>query len=208
MNEKVINMDEYPRIDHFNFFRYMDYPFVGLTINIDITNFLKHIKRQGYSFFHSFLYTISNAANGVPQLRQRIRNDEIVEFSHCSCSYTVAMENEMYCYCNVDCNMPLNEFIPYAKKLQQDATKHPDISNNKEKLSMFFVSSLPWHSYTALIQPLSNRSDSNPRITWGKYFEQDGKTIIPVSILCHHALVDGAHLSHFYNNLIELLKQY
>ncbi|MBP7321279.1 MAG: chloramphenicol acetyltransferase, partial [Lachnospiraceae bacterium] len=52
-------------------------------------------------------------------------------------------------------------------------------------------------------------ADSNPRITWGKYHEVNGRIMIPVSILAHHALVDGLHIGNFYKkiemNLVELL---
>lgn len=83
--------------------------------------------------------------------------------------------------------------------------KNPTISDGEEPLSLLFISSLPWLSYTSLVQPVPIPADSNPRITWGKYFEQEGKILIPVSILCHHALVDGIHLSQFYDHLKERL---
>ena len=44
-------------------------------------------------------------------------------------------------------------------------------------------------------------ADSNPRITWGKYFTQGEKVLLPVSVLCHHALVDGAQIARFYQAL-------
>ena len=72
---------------------------------------------------------------------------------------------------------------------------------------MFFISTLPWISYTSLIQPVPVPADSNPRITWGKYFTQEGKTLIPVSLLCHHALVDGIHFAKFFKALDEWLAQ-
>ena len=55
-------------------------------------------------------------------------------------------------------------------------------------------------SYSNLIQPVPIPADSNPRITWGKYFEETGRVFIPVTVLCHHALVDGVHIGRFYNN--------
>ena len=38
-----------------------------------------------------------------------------------------------------------------------------------------------------------------PMVTWGKYFEQDNKIIIPVTIQIHHAVADGYHCSLFYS---------
>ena len=76
-------------------------------------------------------------------------------------------------------------------------------------MSRFFVSSTPWFSYTSILQPTPVPADSIPRITWGKYHEVNGRIMIPVSILAHHALVDALHIGNFYKqiemNLVELL---
>ena len=72
---------------------------------------------------------------------------------------------------------------------------------------MYFISSLPWLHYTSLIQPVAGGEESNPRITWGKYERNvEGKYMMPVSILVHHALVDGVHIAAFYDSLNKLLK--
>lgn len=57
--------------------------------------------------------------------------------------------------------------------------------------------------HRGLIQPVPVPADSNPRITWGKYFVQEHKKLMPVSVLCHHGLVDGLHIASFYNLLDE-----
>ena len=75
-----------------------------------------------------------------------------------------------------------------------------------EALDKFFISTLPWFSYTSLIQPVPSPADSNPRISWGRYFVQEGRTLLPVSVLCHHALVDGMHLNLFLNSCMHSLR--
>ena len=65
----------------------------------------------------------------------------------------------------------------------------------------FFVSCVPWISYTSMVQPVPVPADSNPRITWGKYFQQGEQTVMPVTLLAHHALVDGIHIARFYEAL-------
>ncbi len=205
MHGNRLDMENYPRKDHFQYFLNMGYPYVGTTVNIDITNWMTRRKETGNPFFLSFLHAVGNAANSITELRQRIDQEEIVEFDHCKLSYTVGLENGTYCYCSVSVDKPLDEFIVYARKEQDQAIKIPTISDGDEELALIFISSLPWLAYTSLVQPVPSPADSNPRITWGKYFEQDNKILIPVSILCHHALVDGIHLSQFYENLIARL---
>lgn len=200
-NAKRINLESFPRKEHFRYFTDIAYPYVGCTVNVDITKFLSEIKEIKRPFFLSFLYYIVNAANRVPEMRQRIYEGGIIEFDSCRSSHTVARKDGTYCYCKLDCNMPIDNFLPYAMEAHNDAKTYGNIEEGDEALSLFFLSSLPWLSYTSLIQPVPSPADSNPRISWGKYFEQNGRILIPVSILCNHALVDGIHLGEFYEEL-------
>ena len=56
-------------------------------------------------------------------------------------------------------------------------------------------------AYTALTQPVPHPADSNPRITWGKYQEEGRRAPLPVTLLANHALVDGLHISQFFDGL-------
>ena len=206
MEAKIIEMSSYARKDHFNYFKNMSYPYVGVTVNVDITDFYIKIKENKLPFFLTFLYYVSSAANAVPELRQRLHSDGIIEYQKCNTSHTVALEDRTYCYCSLDCNMPFASFLPYALKKQEEAKKNPSIDYVEDELSQLYISTVPWFSYTALVQPVPQPADSNPRITWGKFFEQEGKTLIPVSLLCHHALVDGIHIAQFYENLENRLR--
>ena len=51
MNIKKIDMNSYPRKSHFEYFRNMAYPYVGATVNIDITYLVNVIKREKLLFF-------------------------------------------------------------------------------------------------------------------------------------------------------------
>lgn len=207
MKVTEIDLCTYPRRDHFEYFRKMGYPYVGTTVNVDITDFIKSIKERKLPFFLSFLYSIAGAANAVPELRRRIKGDGIVEYSACNTSHTVMREDETYCYCTLDYDLPFDDFLPYAKEEQCKAINRGNLKDEADSNSKLFISSSPWTTYTALVQPVPNPADSNPRISWGKYFEQSGRILIPVSILAHHALVDGIHIAKFYLSLEERLKE-
>lgn len=126
----------------------------------------------------------------------------IIEFDSCETSHTVALEDGTYCYCTLKSNMPFLDFIPYAVQKQEAARRNRTIDeDDTNKFNKIFISTLPWVSYTSLVQPVPIPADSNPRITWGKYFAQGDKILIPVSVLCHHGLVDGIHIAGFYQLL-------
>ena len=112
---REINWDKYPRKAHFAYFQSLQNPYAGVTVPVDITAFLASVHRRGLPFFHCFLYAVTRAANAVPELRQRILEGRIVEFPSCPASYTVALPDSSYCYCRLEADRPLEDFLPYAK---------------------------------------------------------------------------------------------
>ena len=202
MGYRWIDMENYPRIQHFAYFRGLAYPYVGLTAEVDITLLMQRMERERIPFFLTVCYCAARAANAVPQLRQRIRGDKIIEFDRCMTSHTVALEDGTYCYCTLDSGMAFGDFLSYAARVQERASTARSLGESEEDAeACFFVSTLPWLTYTALVQPVPQPADSNPRITWGRYFTREQRTLLPVSLLCHHALVDGIHIAAFYREL-------
>lgn len=198
MNYRYIDMEAYKRKEHFEYFKSLAYPYVGVTVNVDITEFLEMVRAKGLPFFLAVCYCAGRAANRVLEFRQRIKDNRIIEFENCRTSHTVALEDGTYCYCDLKNDMEFQQYIPYAVHEQEKAKREATIQED-EALDKFFISTVPWISYTSLIQPVPVPADSNPRITWGKYFTQEKMTLLPLSVLCHHGLVDGLHIAQFYD---------
>ena len=200
-----IDMETYPRRSHFDYFRSLAYPYVGFTANVDVTNLIRYAREKGGSSFLAILWVASQAANTVPQLRQRIEGDRIVEYDHCDVGHTVALPDKTFCNCHTDCRMSIDEFLVYGKRQQEEAKKHHGFVNQEEDESgMIFTSCIPWVAFTQCIQPVPIPADCNPRIVFGKYIQEGEKTLMPLHIQCNHALVDGRHLGEFYQAFEEI----
>lgn len=197
---RPVDMAAYPRKTHFDYFRTMANPYVGTTVQVDVTALKDRCKARGISFFLMFLHAAALAADDIPQFRQRIRGDSIVEYSRCGTSHTESMPDGTYVYCTLNHHLPLETYLREAKAAQEASRQQSGLSEDENSEGLYFISCLPWLSYTALIQPTGD--DSNPRITWGKYTQDAaGRWIMPVTVLCHHALVDGRQLGQFYQLL-------
>lgn len=202
---KYIDLDTYPRRSHFEYFRSLAYPYVGFTANVDVTKLLRYAKEHRGSGFLAILWAASRAANAIPQLRQRIQGEGIVEYEHCNVSHTVALPDHTFCNCATDCRRPLDEFLVYAGQCQQEAMGHHGFVNRDEDESgMIFASCIPWVTFTQCIQPVPIPADCNPRIVFGKYIKEGDRTLMPLHIQCNHALVDGYHLGEFYREFQEI----
>lgn len=200
-----INMDTYPRKSHFEYFGSLAFPYMALTANVDVTNAIRYAKARGGSTFHAVLWLVSQAANRVPELRQRIEDGKIVEYDHCNSGHTVALPDRTFCNCTTDCRRTLEEFLVYAKLQQEEAARHTGFVNQEEDESgMFFTSCVPWVQFTQATQPVPIPADSNPRIVMGKYFREGDRIMMPLNIQCNHALVDGWHVGEFFRIFQEL----
>ena len=201
MDCTMIDMARYPRKAHFDYFRSMANPYVGVTVKVDITHFLERVRAGGAPFFLSFVYCVTRAANAVPELRQRIDGDGIREYAWCAGSVTLALPDGTYCYCTLDCRGAFPDYLPAAEAAKEKALAAASVEDGEDGDSLLFLSSLPWLQYEAFTQPVPTPADSNPRITWGRFAAEGGKSLIPVTLLCNHALVDGRHLAAFFDAL-------
>ena len=176
----MLDLAAYPRRAHFDYFRQMANPYVSVTAPCDITALRRLTQERGLPFFLTVLHCAINAANAVPELRQRIRGEGIVEYDRCLSSHTVALPDGTYCYCTLDCAQPLGAFLPAA---QAETAR---------------VKAAP-----SLTQPTPTPADSNPRITFGKFTQEGDRVLLPVNLTANHALVDGLHLAAFFDGMVQ-----
>lgn len=202
MAYRKIDMETFPRKAHFDYFCSMTNPYVGVTVQVDVSDLVSFCKREHCSFYVTMIHLAALAADGVPEFRQRIRDGGIVEYGACPTSHIELLEDGTYCYCALRHELPFKDYLAYAEKERQRCREHPSIEEEEDAESEYFISCLPWLHYTAVVQPTTQNGDSNPRITWGKYEENErGRKLLPVTVLVHHALVDGLQLAQFYANL-------
>lgn len=202
MNYRTIDLDTYPRRDHFRYFRSLRNPMMGVTVNVDVTALHAFCQARGCSFYLAFMHLAARAANAVPELRRRIREGGIVEYDDCGTSHVELLEDGTYGYCTLFHGMDWDAYLPYAEAARRRCRESGSIEEDDDAEGLYFVTSLPWLHYTQLIQPTAGGDESNPRISWGR-FEADGRgrLMLPVTLLAHHALADGLHVARFFQGL-------
>lgn len=197
-----VDMANHPRRAHFDYFRSLQNPMMGVTVDVDVTELVPRCKAAGVSFYLAFIHIAALAANGVPELRRRIRDGGVVEYDACGTSHIEPLDDGSYAYCTLYHDMPWNVYFPYAEAKRRRCRENPSIDEDADVEGLYFVTCVPWLHYTQLIQPTAGGDESNPRISWGRYApDARGRLMLPVTLLCHHALVDGIHLVRFYERL-------
>ncbi len=203
---KCIKFDNPHRKKHFEFFKNMSHPHFSICGNVDISTLLISVKQKGLPFMPTIAWAVSKTANDLPPFRQRIRGAEIVEHESVHPSFTVDTEvSEVFSFCEVKYNPCFSIFITDAIHRIEQMKKGPSLEDEPGRDDYLFLSTIPWVSFTGITHAMNyHPHDSVPRITWGKYFEQNGKTMMPLSVQAHHALVDGQFVGRFFQAFEEL----
>lgn len=72
-----------------------------------------------------------------------------------------------------------------------DGLYHPRRRGRRADL----FSCLPWFDFTALTnEHRLDRDDTVPRLAWGKYFTENGRLMVHLSVEVNHRLLDGRHI--------------
>ena len=202
MAYRELNMENYPRRDHFEYFRTMANPWTGLTVDVDVTELMRKREEERWPIFLLVDYAVARAANAVPEFRRRIVGESIVEYDHCSTSHTEMRGDGSYGYCTLDdTDKTFAQYVPYAKARQEKVRLSTGLTEEGDMRSYLYISCTPWVAFTHVIQPTPGQADSNPRIVWGKVFTREGRQYLPINVLVHHAIVDGLHIATFFENL-------
>lgn len=204
MTYREIDISKSPRRAHFEAFLKYPNPHVGVTVEVDVTDLVALCKQNGWSFYLAFIRAAALAANAVPELRRRIRGEGIVEYDRCDTSHIELLEDGTYCYCTLrqEPAQSMTDYMAYAAGARERARSGASIQEDEDVDSLLFITSLPWLHYSAFVQPTAGPRDCNPRISWGRYAPAPrGRLMMPVTLLCHHGLVDGLQMANFYKEL-------
>ena len=124
MSYTILDMENYKRRAHFDYFRSLQYPYAGTTVNIDVTQALQYSKKNNYSFYLTILHAAALAADDVKELRQRIRDDQIVEYAECPTSHIELLPDSTYCYCTIHHHMELQMYYAQAEKARKKCAEN------------------------------------------------------------------------------------
>ncbi|HEY5902349.1 MAG TPA: chloramphenicol acetyltransferase [Anaerolineales bacterium] len=202
---RVIDMQTWPRREHFRLFSSFDHPHFGMSANVDVTPFHRFIKQHGYSFTVAVAFVIARAANGIPEFRWRIRGDQVVEHDTVHPSFSILVKDDLFSFCPVEFTEDFAEFAARAAESIARVKAHPVLENDLRD-DMLYMSPIPWVSFTSFMHPMQlHPADSVPRFAWGKMFEEGGSLKMPLAAQGHHAVMDGIHVGWFYEKAQDYL---
>jgi len=195
---EILDLDSWPRRKQYAFFKAMDYPHINVCFPFDISLLKTYCKENGISITHAILYISARSANSIKEFRLRIRGDQVVVHKHIDPSYTVLREDESFSFCTVAYSKDAKTLMKRAVIQQKKVYDEMVLEDEPGRDDYLYISVLPWISFTNTTHPVQmSPVDSVPRLVWGKFYSNEGKTMLPYSVQVHHALADGLHIGKF-----------
>jgi chloramphenicol O-acetyltransferase type A len=206
----LLDLENWNRKEHFLFFKQMEEPFFGLTVEIDCTKAYATAKDLKTSFFVYYLHKTMVAVNTIEAFRYRIMDESICIYDTIDVSATIMRADHTFGFSLIPYSPDFDVFAANAfseiERIQNTAglfTRAFPLDN------LIHFSAIPWVNFTALSHSRSYTfPDSCPKISFGKMtIAADGKRTMPMSIHAHHGLMDGYHVGQFVDCFQELMNQ-
>lgn len=202
-----VDLSRWARREHFEIFQTFAQSTFNQTVQLDITALLKHIKEAGWKFYPTMIFLISKIVNRHPEFRMAMMDNELVVWDEVHPNYTI-FHNETETFSSLWSHYDGN-IHHFQKVYSEDMVRY---SNNtaywpkeESRENIFFISGIPWVTFTSFNVNVANMKNFfAPMFTLGKYFEQEGKVLLPFAVQVHHSVCDGFHVARLVNELQEL----
>lgn len=204
MNFIEISLEQWARKSHYAHYKNNVRCSFSVTIDIDISVLHTRLREQVLKDYPAQIYMLSTIVNQYPEFRMTTNGeDHLGYWDMMHPMYTVLNpDTETFSAVWTKYDSCFEEFYQaYLRNSEQVA--NGELFPQKDTPSnVFNISSVPWLDFTAFnINLFSDGSYLLPIFTIGKYKKQDGRTLMPLAIQCHHAVCDGYHVGKFVEAL-------
>jgi chloramphenicol O-acetyltransferase type A len=203
MNYTKIDIEEFERRDLFKLYTTDLKIVMNMTVDIDITSFLNKVKGNNLRFYPTMIWIVSRLMNARDEFKYYLTKEgELIKWDYVSPSYTdFNKETEKF-------NKFVTEYSPdfreFYDRVVSDCERHKNESGfiPNQPGNTFDITCLPWTTYRSLdLHIYGDGKSLFPIIMWGKYREEGGKILLPVTAMLHHAVSDGFTLCRFFEDL-------
>jgi chloramphenicol O-acetyltransferase type A len=204
----LLDIENWNRKEHFSFFKQMEEPFFGATVNIDCTKAYETAKALNASFFIYYLHKTLVAVNTIETFRYRISDDKIFVYDQINGSATIGREDGTFGFSLIEYNADFTVFKKTAiTEIERIQNTTGLFTRTFENDNVIHFSAMPWLNFTSLSHARSYTfPDSCPKISFGKMMvAENGKRTMSMSIHVHHGLMDGLHVGQFVDYFQELM---
>lgn len=204
-----IDMATWNRASIFTNYLDVEFPYINIGSRMDVTGLLDYTRREGLSFYFALAFIAVKTADWIENFRYRFDDDGpfIIEKNTPILTHLRPNEDLFVMLKGPDTD-DIREFCRELRRIADNpaASDTLDIEHRRDIVNF---SCIPWIDYTHFVRTIRKvGQDCNPKMSWGKYTTENGKTTLNFSVQVHHGLMDGRHVGLFYNELEHWLKEF
>ena len=206
MAYRKIDINNYYRKDIFNHFSKDCKCSTSMTAKVDVTDLVKYSKQSGTKFYINFLYILSKVLNSRDDYKMRYlwETNELICYDIINpTQYIFHEDTETFTLAYTNYDDDYNVFYQNASKDIEIAKQTREYGLDAENHPNWFDASfIPWFSYDSLnIELPDGYLYFAPIVNWGKYREENGKIVMPISVRMNHAIADGFLIATVFQNI-------
>ena len=211
MSYKIINKETYYRKGVLRHFSEDCKCSTSMTARIDVTKLVRYSKESKTKFYINFLYILSKVLNS----RDDYKMGYLYQTNELICYDVINPTQYIFHEDTETCTPVYTEYDENYEKFYDNASKDIERAKNTRDYMLdmanhpnwFDASYIPWLSYDSLnIELPDGYLFFAPIINWGKYREENGKLLMPVSVRLNHAIADGYLIANVFRLLEEEMK--
>ncbi len=196
-----VEVENWPRKAAYEFFRDYEDPFFNFTASLDITAAYHFCKKHQLSVSLTLLYYSLVAANRIREFRIRLVDGRLIEYDRVHATQTILNADETFSFAYFEMQDDVFDFNRSGKTARDKykALKTFDVESHRSDLIYYSV--IPWVSFTSFKHASRlDRSQTIPRIVFGRIFDMAGAKLMPLSVEANHTIIDGFHVGKFFND--------
>jgi chloramphenicol O-acetyltransferase type A len=204
-----IDWNTYPRKEQYHYFKESKLSF-STTVNLDVTGLNTALKERGLKQYPAQLWLLTTAANSIPEFRMaQDWEGSLGSWEYVSPFYaTLCDKTKSVSLLVTEYSRSFKQFYErYCSDVSRYCNGHftPQGQIPPNNIN---ISSIPWVDFSSMSFSAMPTGDFRPQLVIGKYSENAGKILMPLSITVSHAVCDGYHVSQFINKVCELIAHY
>ncbi|GAB4185027.1 MAG: chloramphenicol acetyltransferase [Wenzhouxiangellaceae bacterium] len=202
----MLDLERWPRREQYELFRHYEQPFFNICAPLDVTALAAYCRQRELSFFIASLFLSTLAVNAVEAFRYRLREDGVVIHDQIDAGSTVLRQDDTFTFGYFEYHPNFSRFNALARQQLDSIQAGGSLDPRDDRDDLIHYSVIPWLVFTSFaharrLVPL----DSVPKIVFGRYSESAERLTMPVSVEVHHALMDGLHVAHYFEQFQQAL---
>ncbi|SIJ01397.1 CatA-like O-acetyltransferase [Mycobacteroides abscessus] len=205
-----LDLQQWPRREWFEHYLDRCPTYYSMTVDLDITNLRAAVDVSGRKTYPTQIWALATVVNRHPEFRMALDDQgnpgvwDVVDpaftvfnpdretFAGISARYTPDFDTF-----HTEAAELLNEYRNASTLFPQGAPRPRNV---------FDISSIPWTRFTGFTLTIAPGWEHlAPIFTIGKFYEQEGRTMMPLALQIHHAAADGYHSARLVEELREII---